>query len=203
MNGFRTCLVHSCFSQDLSEPRPVKCKCRKLVSKETAIELVKNGTADWLVSYEDNFPKPTWNIVYRGRKSKTPRVSSSGRTQIERGLEKQYWVAEQTWLLSEDRDAKRMEAMIEGAHEQIDLFEIEHDIAMEERCGFFHGCGKALLEHKKFSDTFGTVEGDEGKYVTEIIKSGADQLKLKFAMDDPFEGRCLFPMIGQDERTKF
>lgn len=96
---------------------------------------------------------------------------------------------------------KDIEAAALGG-EQAELFELYHDLEIEERYNLFRGCGKALLEHKKFSDTFGTVEGDEGKYVNEIIVSRADQLKFDFAMKDPYEGRPLFPMIGQDQRTK-
>lgn len=200
--SFRTSLVHSCHSPELSEPRPDSCKCRKLVSRDKAIEMVKHGEADWLISYENQNPMPTWNICLRGRVNKTPRSHTLERAHIERGLERRDFIAEQLWLSDEGKMSRDMEALIEGAQEQMELFELYHDLELEERYRLFRGCGTQLLEHKKFSDTFGTVEGAEGVYVNEIIVSRADQLKFEFALDDPYEGRVLFPMIGQDQRTK-
>lgn len=104
--------------------------------------------------------------------------------------------------------SKNIEAAAMGDFEQIELFELYHDLEIEERYKLFGHedvpriLGKQLQELKKFSDTFGTVEGAEGKYVTEIISGRADQLKNSAAVDDPYEGRTLFPMIGWDQRTK-
>lgn len=200
MNPFRTSLVHSCHSPELSEPRPEVCKCRRLVTREKAVEMVKVGEADWLIRYDLEVPTPTWNICLRGRTSKTPRAHTLEKAHIQRGLERRDELADRAWLSDEGQMAKNMDAMIEGAQEQIELFELYHQLELMERYNFFRGCAPDLQELKKFSDTFGTVEGAEGKYVEEIIESRANELKLTFALDDPFEGRCLFP-IGRDERT--
>jgi hypothetical protein len=197
---FRICLVHSCYSADLGEPRPKKCTCHKLVTKEQAIELVKNGTADWVINYDHEFPMPTWNVVLRGRAKQTPRSHTLEAAHIQRGLERQDQLAEELWLSDEGQSAKDIEALAMGTLEQAELFELYHDLEMEERYNLFRKCGPELQELKKFSDTFGTMEGPEGKYVSEIITNRADQLKFSFAVDDPFEGRCLFP-LGPDQRT--
>lgn len=200
---FRVSLVHSCHSADLGEPRPKRCTCRKLITKEQAIEMVKTGAADWLIDYRGEFPMPTWNVVLRGRAKQTPRSHTIERAHIERGLERQEYLAEQLWLSDEGQMARDIEAAALGG-EQAELFEVYHDLEMEERYNLFRGMvnpnGNELKELKKFSDTFGTITGPEGKYVSEIITGRADELKRKVALDDPFEGRCLFP-IGPDQRT--
>lgn len=209
--SFRTSRVHSCFSQELSEPRPAVCKCRKLVTQAKAIEMVKTGEADWLIVYDGDVPRPSWHVVYRNRTSKTPRAHTLEKAHIQRALEKRDYLAQQSWLSDEGQMSKNMELAAMGDQEQMELFELYHDLEIEERYSLFRGMNykddkgvalNKLRELKKFSDTFGTVEGPEGKYVADIITGRAHQLKNSVAVDDPFEGRPLFPMIGWDQRTK-
>lgn len=211
MSGFRTCLIHTCFSPELFEPRPEKCKCRKLVTPVRASEMVELGEANWVWDYSGKTPVKTWNIALNGRQAKTPRAHTLEKAHMERGLERKDYLAEQQWLSDEGKFMRNMEALVSGAEEQAELFEVYHDLEIEERYNLFLGMNSkndkgesvnSLRELKKFSDTFGTVEGEEGRYVTEIITSRANQLKFEFAVDDPYEGRVLFPMIGQDQRTK-
>lgn len=220
--SFRTSLLHSCFSPDLNEPQPSECRCRKLVTRDKAVEMVKHGEADWIIRFDGEFPGPTWNIAYRGRMGKTPRAQTIEKAHIERALEYRDHVAEQAWFSDEGQAAKDIEDAAMGDERKKQRHEIYHDLAMETRYRLFHGMNdikedsedkppkqlvlfeftNKLLEHKKFSDTFGTVDGEEGKYVTEVITGRADQLKSAAAMDDPYEGRTLFPMIGFNQRTK-
>lgn len=204
MSGFRTSLVHSCFSIDLFEPQPKTCKCRKLVSRDKAVEMVKRGEADWLIDYRGEVPIPTWNIAYRGRGKKTPRAKVTGRAEIERALERRDILADKLWLADEGKFARDMEDFILGAKEHMERWDMEYEILNIGRIELFGHIGnpsRELLELKKFSDTFGTVEGAEGKYVTEIITSRADEIKNAAAVDDPYEGRTLFPMIGFSQQT--
>lgn len=223
--SFRTSLVHSCFSIELSEPQPRNCRCRKLVTRQQAVELVNQGAADWIIDYSGGVPIPTWNICYRGRVGKTPRAHTLETCnpvraprafgQIERGID---------FKMNHDEGqmARQMDAAVMGDHEQMELFEFYHDLEMESRYRLFRGTsyltdagedkpvkeqtlpehGNTLLDHKKFSDTLGTVEGAEAKYVEEIVRSRADEIKIAAAVRDPYEGRTLFPMIGWDQRTK-
>lgn len=164
--------------------------------------MVDRGEANWIWDYSGEFPAKTWNIALNGRQAKTPRSHTLEKAHLERALEKRDYLAEQAWLSDEGQAARDIEALIMGAEEQAELFELYHDLEIEERYNLFRGCSKELAELKKFSDTFGTVEGPEGKYVADIIVSRADGLKNKAAVNDPYEGRPLFPMIGQDQRTK-
>jgi hypothetical protein len=209
VNGFRSSLCHSCYSPDLNESRPRSCKCRKLVTRAQAVEMVGRGEADWAL---DQDGIPTWNIAYLGRTSKTPRAhtletsnpvrSPHSFGQIERGID----IAMN--FSDEGAMARNVELAALGDFEQMELFELYHDLEMEERYKLFghenmpRVIGGQLQELKKFSDTFGTVEGAEGKYVADIITGRADELKTAAAVDDPYEGRTLFPMIGWDQRTK-
>lgn len=203
MSGFRTSLVHSCHAADKNEKRPEKCKCRKLVTREIAVEMVNHGEADWLINYKGEVPIPTWDVVYKGITGKTPRSHTLEKAHLERGVERRQSLANQTWMSDEGAMAKNMDAAVMGDTEQAELFELYHDLEIQERYLLFRGCAKPLVELKKFSDTFGTVEGAEGKYVNDIIESGANKLKAEYVIDDPFEGRTLFPLIGWDQRTRY
>lgn len=211
MSGFRTSLVHSCFSIDLNEPQPSKCKCRKLVTRDAAVELVKIGEADWVTRYDDQIPIPTWNVALRGRQKMVSRSHTLEKAHLERGLERRDQLMDAAWLSDEGTMSKNIELAAMGDYEQMELFELYHDLEIAERYNLFRGMARKddkgtqvndLTELKKFSDTFGVVEGEEGRYVAEIITGRADQLKLAVAVDDPYEGRTLFPMIGWDQRTK-
>src|ERR1700722_12452042 len=46
----RTCRQHSCYAQEIGELKPDKCSCRKLISLEKAKDLVKRGTAQWVIT---------------------------------------------------------------------------------------------------------------------------------------------------------
>lgn len=199
----KPCLVHSCHSADMNEPKPKKCSCKFRVSQKYAHQMVKNGEADWLIDYTKKIPNPTWDLVYRGRVAKTPRAHTLEKAHFERGLERQEYLADQEWLSDDGAQARNIEAAAMGETEQAELFELYHNLELEERYNLFHGCGKALRELKNFSDTFGVVTGTEGRYVAEIIEGHADTLKSANCLDDPFEGRTLFPMIGQDQRTNY
>lgn len=210
--GFRTSLLHSCYSPDLNESRPKVCKCRKLVTRTKAIELVNQGAADWVISYDGPVPVPTWNIAYRGRQKMVPRVATLERAHIERSLERRDERADQLWLSDEGAMSRNLEAAAMGDLEQMELFELYHDLEIEERYNLFRGMRRKddkgavvndLGELKKFSGTFGTVEGPEGKYVNDIIAVRADNLKNAVAVDDPYEGRPVFPLIGWDQRTSY
>lgn len=45
----KTSRVHHCFAQELCEPRPATCRCRKLITLADATEMIKAGTAQWIV----------------------------------------------------------------------------------------------------------------------------------------------------------
>lgn len=201
---FRTTLVHSCYSPevmpDLLKAAPKKCKCRKLITKEQAEEWVSHGEADWVIRYEGNKPVKTWNIVLLGRKTKTPRGQTLEKAHLERGVERREQLAEALWLSDEGQMAKDIEAAAMGG-EQAELFELYHDLEMEERYHIFKGCGAQLRDLKKFSDTLGTVEGADGKCVSDVIVEQSNKLKLDAAVDDPFEGRPVLAQIGCDQRT--
>lgn len=77
--------VHKCYSIDLSEPRPVACKCRWTVSVKEAEDMVKKGTAEWVVGYDR--PKPYQDggqICLTGRMLRTPRGATIEKAHIER-----------------------------------------------------------------------------------------------------------------------
>lgn len=178
------------------------------MTRDRAVELVKQGECVWLTDFRGEVPIPTWNICYSSRFAKTPRSHTLEAAHIQRGLERRDQFEPN--FSDEGTMAKNIELAALGEYEQMELFELYHDLEIENRYELFRGMARTendqpvndLLELKKFSDTFGVVTGSEGKYVSEIITSRADQLKNIVAVDDPYEGRTLFPMIGFSQRTK-
>lgn len=162
--------------------------------------MVKLGEAEWVIRYEGKTPQPTWDVALRNRGAKTPRSHTIEKAHIERGLERKNQLAEALWLSDEGQMAKDIEAAAMGG-EQAELFELYHDLEMEERYHIFKGCGAQLRDLKKFSDTLGTVEGADGKCVSDVIVEQSNKLKLDAAVDDPFEGRPVLAQIGCDQRT--
>jgi hypothetical protein len=175
---FKTSKVHHCFDQELGNPQPVKCKCRKFISKEFASELVANGTAEWLTVYPEGVS--SYDIVLKGITGKTPRAQTIEKAHIERYMG-----------ISGDFDPETMTRL-----------EVYHDIEMENRLKLFRNVGLELLQLKQFSDTHGTVVGAAGQVLSDKIIADADKLKLDSAVDDPFIGEALFMPIGAgDQRT--
>lgn len=101
----RTCLIHSCFSQNLGSQKPDNCVCRKRVTKDTANGLIAQGLAEWIITgYEYNHelkmlvpvhhawhlvyssaaPENAEAIVHAGYMLKTPRVQTIEKAHIER-----------------------------------------------------------------------------------------------------------------------
>jgi hypothetical protein len=81
--------VHTCYSIELSEPRPIVCACRKIVSIHVAKKLVKEGSAEWVVGYDR--PKPYHDggkICMVGRSKCTPRGATIEKAHIERAYVK-------------------------------------------------------------------------------------------------------------------
>jgi hypothetical protein len=77
--------VHTCYSIELSEPRPVICKCRELISAQDAEDRIKKGMARWAVGYDR--PKPYEDgsqICMTGRTKKTPRGATIEKAHMER-----------------------------------------------------------------------------------------------------------------------
>lgn len=77
--------VHKCYSIEFGEPRPIGCKCRWTVSVKEAEDMVKKGTADWVVGYDR--PKPYQDggqICLTGRMLRTPRGATIEKAHIER-----------------------------------------------------------------------------------------------------------------------
>lgn len=77
--------VHTCYSIELGEPRPIGCKCREYVSVEEAENRIKKGAARWVVGYDR--PKPYEDgsqICMTGRTKKTPRGATIEKAHIER-----------------------------------------------------------------------------------------------------------------------
>ena len=77
--------VHKCYSIELGEPRPISCKCRLTVSVEEAENMVKKGTAEWVVGYDR--PKAYQDggqVCFTGKMLRTPRGATIEKAHIER-----------------------------------------------------------------------------------------------------------------------
>lgn len=195
---FKTSTVHSCFSQELNERKPRKCKCRRYVSHEKAIEMVNTGEANWLIDYSLNIPIPTWHIVLYGRVNKTPRSHTLERAHIERYLERQAYYQDLEWIFNEHIDAeKRAKA------ESVSLWDEYHSIEIEERLKLFYKSGPELLKLKKLSDSQGVLTGGTGKVLSDKLVDEANKIKQSNIIDDPFVGEAIFMPIGAgDSRTE-
>lgn len=171
---FKTCKVHYCFSQELGELQPVRCRCRKFVSKEVASNLVNEGEADWLLIASNDAIIPTWDLVLKGRVGKTPRAHTIESAHMERYTERMGGNADNS-------DPADPEVMA--------LFEEYHDIEMETRLGLFRGVGAELLKMKKDSDTYGNIAGESGRVLSDKIVRFADEAKSTAYAPDPFPWR--------------
>ena len=181
---FKTTKVHYCYSQELNEPQPKICKCRKFISREEATDHVANGIADWIVKYPEGIS--TYDIILKGIAGKTPRSQTIEKAHIERYVD-------QIWNLGiaafEDPEVL--------AH--LDMY---HDIEMIERLKLFRNIGLDLVAMKTASDDQGNLKGEAGRVLHDKIISEADTLKLASAIDDPFAGEAIFMAIGSgDSRT--
>lgn len=192
----KTSVVHSCFSQDLNERKPKRCKCRKFVSQETAHKLVTNGTADWLVDYTTDPPALTWHVVLTNRAKKTPRSKTIEKADIERYIEREVIEADKKWLLGDKYQEDLAEVM--------QLFNVYHDIEIEERLKLFNSSiSPELIQLKKHSDNCRELTGDSGKVLADKVHEESDKLKSTVIIDDPWAGRAIFISIGgTDQRTK-
>lgn len=179
---FKTCKVHHCFSQELFEPRPSRCRCRKMISREFAAKLVADGVGDWLVVYPSG--NATTDIVLKGRAGKTPRAQTIEKAHMERYAERLY---------SQVPDMDDPEVM--------QLFEIYHDIEIESRLKLFKDIGLELVSHKHFSDGHGHIVGEAARVLVTKIIAQADAMKISAAIDDPFRGEAIFNSVGKDQRT--
>lgn len=192
----KTSAVHYCFSQELGEPRPKDCRCKKMVSREMAANLVKIGEADWLVDYSGKNPADTFHVVLRGRAGKTPRAHTIEKAHMERGLERMLDASDNGY------QADLMHAAAEGVDEAIELWASYREIELESRCSLFRGCGGDLVALKAVSDNLGNHTGHVAHYVDLIILGRATELKAENAQDDPWQGRALFSSLGGDQRTQ-
>ena len=181
---FKTCKVHHCFSQELSEPKPEKCRCRKFISKEFAAQLVADGVADYLIKYPEGIP--AYDVVLKGRAGKTPRTPTLEKAHIERFVD-------YTWSPDINDDENDVEISAR--------FDEYQRIVIESRLKLFGSIGCDLIEHKKFSDTHGVLEGESGRVLADKIVQQADDMKKSVAIDDPFVGHAIFNPIGGDQRT--
>lgn len=179
---FKTCKVHSCFNQEMNEPQPKICKCRKLITKDMAQKLVDDGIAQWLTDYSGEVPIPSWNLVLCGRVGKTPRAHTIERAHMERYTERMY------------------NPNFDNSESQ-ELLNQYHDIEMEVRLKLFGGIGSDLLRLKKDSDTYGSVEGIAGRVLVDKIMAEVDSIKWTAAKDDLYQGRAIFISLGNDQRT--
>jgi hypothetical protein len=179
---FKTCRVHHCHSPEMGEPLPKKCRCRKLISRDMASDLVKDGIANWMLDYSGEVPIPTWNIVLSGRVGKTPRAKTIEKADLERYTERMY---------NPNFDSTESQELINQYH----------DIEMETRLSLFGSIGSNLLRLKKDSDTYGNLEGVAGKVLVDKLMTEADSIKRTAAKDDQYQGRAIFTSLGNDQRT--
>lgn len=104
--SLRPSLVHSCFSQNLSEIKKPNCRCKYRVTLEQAKQLVEEGLASWLIvdwkkgADGQSVPVTSWNLVWGSKQEeepgvsvrsalamKTPRVQTIERPHIERSTD--------------------------------------------------------------------------------------------------------------------
>jgi hypothetical protein len=181
---FKTTKVHHCFNQELNEPQPKKCKCRKFISREFAAGLVSDGVADWIIIYPQGVS--SFDIILKGIAGKTPRAQTIEKAHIQRYID-------QIWNIG-------IEAFEDP--EVLAHLEMYHDIEMVERLKLFRTIGLDLVAIKTMSDDQGNLKGDAGRVLHNKIIADADKLKLANAVDDPFLGESWFMPIGAgDQRT--
>lgn len=181
---FKTTKVHHCFNQELNEPQPKKCKCRKLISREFAANLVADGVADWVIKYPEGVA--SYDIILKGIAGKTPRAQTVESAHMERYVD-------QIWNIG-----------IAGFCDPEVLMHLEmyHDIEMTERLKLFRNVGMELVQMKKESDECGILKGAAGQVLHDKIIDEAETLKSVSSVDDPFRGRAWFMPIGaSDQRT--
>lgn len=190
---FKTSLIHSCFSPDRGDLRPAKkCRCRKYVSRDEASKLVDMGAAQWVMDdlAGKSTPVPTWNIALLGRTSKTPRAATLERSHLERGTE----LSDAGYL------AQNMQRVAEGEDEDRELFEVYHDLELQERLNLF-ACAPRLKQLKSESDKFNNLRDSISVRIADLVDRAATQLKNEVAVDDPREGMPVLSYIGIDQRT--
>jgi hypothetical protein len=180
---FKTTKVHHCFSQELNEPQPKKCKCRKFISKEFAGQLVQDGVADWIIKYPEGIS--THDIIMKGIVGKTPRAQTIEKAHMQRYIDG-------VWNLGNEAfdDPEVMQRL-----------EAYHDIEMVERLKLFHNVGMDLVSKKNESDGFGTLTGAAGKVLNDKFMAEVDQLKFKNYPSDHYIGRAVLMAIGSDQRS--
>ena len=180
---FKTTKVHYCFHQELGDPQPKKCKCRKFISKEFAEGLIADGVADWLITFPAG--TPSTDIVMRNIASKTPRAQTIESAHIERYID-------QIWNIG-NADFDDPEVL---AH--LDRY---HDLEMESRLKLFGVVGLGLVNLKNSSDGYGDLSGEAGQVLVEKLVAEADEMKLSIAQNDTWIGRSVFMPLGGDQRT--
>lgn len=181
---FKTTKVHHCFNQEMNEPQPKTCKCRKFISREFASDLVANGIADWVIKFPEGVS--SYDIILKGIAGKTPRAQTIEKAHVERYVD-------QIW--------NRGIAAFEDPELLMHL-EMYHDIEMVERLKLFRNVGLELVAMKTASDDQGNLKGAAGHVLHDKIVAEADVLKLANAVDDPFLGESWFMPIGAgDQRT--
>lgn len=188
-NYLRPFLVHSCFNQSREYVvwkqlrRPKECKCRLLMSREETRELVERGMlaemiVDWKWDSEGvGHPVTVDNMfVHTGRAVKTPRTQTIEKADIERA-----------YVFDYPEDQARIEAYGE--------------LILEARLDMFGDLTKELMAAKVESDRAGEVKGQSGKLYVQKLQEYVDGLKNEMALNDTYEGECLFNMFGPDQRT--
>ena len=181
---FKTTKVHHCFNQELNEPQPKKCKCRKFISRDFAAGLVADGVADWVIIYPQGVS--SFDIILKGIAGKTPRAQTIEKAHIQRYID-------QIWNIG-------IEAFEDP--EVLAHLEMYHDIEMVERLKLFRTVGLELVAMKQASDDLGMLKGEAGRVLHDKIIWEADMLKDATHVDDPFLGESWFMPIGAgDQRT--
>lgn len=77
--------VHTCYSIEMNEPRPVPCECRKLVSVSEADDMVRKGMAQYVVGYDrPKLYEDGSQVCMTGRLKRTPRGATIEKAHMER-----------------------------------------------------------------------------------------------------------------------
>lgn len=167
--------------------------------------MVEQGIADWLLDYSHNPPRQLWDIVLRGRTTKTPRAHTlesynparapHSFGQIERAIDRN--------MLS-DRGAcmNWIERKLDGGmeEEEAELFEEYHRLELEAKY-FLFGCGPELTKLREISDSLGTVSGESARIIEREIKARADAIKQKNLKPDLSRGEPILSYIGLHQGT--
>jgi len=77
-------LVHTCFAQEMGDPQPSRCLCRKRITGAEAVQAIARGEAEWLAQFS---PTGSWKnsaAVVKARERRTPKAATIDARHIER-----------------------------------------------------------------------------------------------------------------------